>query len=275
MKRKELISKILAYIFLSLGAVIMMLPFIWVVSTSLKPQNEVFTFPPTLFGSEIVFSNFSRISDRFPFGLFFLNSLKIAGIVVVAQLLTSSLAGFAFARLKFPGRDKIFALYLATMMIPIQVRIIPTFIMMKDFGLVNTHESLILPSLVTAFGTFLMRQFFITVPISLEDAAKIDGCTPFGVYSRIFLPMSKATTATLGIFVFMGVWNDYFNPLIYINDINKMTLPLGLAVMQGMYSTDWTVLMAGTLISLLPVVIIFLLAQDVFIKGVMLSGIKE
>lgn len=275
MKKNKLVPKILSYILLGAGAASMLIPFIWVISTSLKPQNEVFSFPPTLFGSKIVLSNYARISDRFPFELFFLNSLKIAVIVMAGQIITSSMAGFAFARLKFKGREILFTLYLATMMIPIQVRVIPTFIMMKNFGLVNSHHSLILPALVTAFGTFLMRQFFITVPMSLEDAAKIDGCTPLGIYMRIFLPMSKPTTATLGIFVFMGVWNDYFNPLIYLSDVNKMTLPLGLAVMQGMYSTDWTVLMAGTFLSLLPVIVIFLAAQDVFIKGVMLSGLKE
>lgn len=275
MKRKKLISNTLAYVFLSLGAVIMLLPFIWMISTSLKPQNEVFTFPPTLFGSEIVFSNYSRISARFPFGRFFLNSVYIAFFCVLAQILTSSLAGFAFARLKFKGREALFTLYLATMMIPGQVTIIPTFLIMKNLGLINTHAALIIPQLVTAFGTFLMRQFFMTVPQSLEDAGKIDGCTPFGNYWHIFLPMSKPTIATLGIFVFMGVWNDYFRPLIFINSVDLMTLPLGLSMMQGLYTTDWTVLMAGTFISILPVIIIFLLAQDLFIKGVMLSGIKE
>jgi multiple sugar transport system permease protein len=275
MKRKALIGKIASYIVLSLGSVLMILPFIWMLSTAFKPQAEVFRIPPTLIGSRIEWTNFARVSDRFPFWLFFLNSLKISALVVAAQLVTSSMAGFAFARLRFRGRETIFFFYLATMMIPAQVTIIPNFLLMGTLGLVNTHQSLILPVLVSAFGTFLMRQFFITVPPALEEAAKIDGCTPFGVYWRVFLPLSTPMTATLAIFVLMGIWNDYYNPLIYITTVEKMTLPLGLALMQGMYSTDWTVLMAGTTLSLLPIITAFLFAQDLFVKGVMLSGVKE
>lgn len=275
MKRKKLTGKIVSYAVLSIGAVIMVLPFIWMLSTAFKPQAEVFRLPPSLIGSRIELGNFGRVSNRFPFWLFFLNSLKISGIVVVAQLVTSSMAGFGFSRLKFRGRELIFFFYLATMMIPAQVTIIPNFLLMGNLGMVNTHQALILPTLVSAFGTFLMRQFFITVPPALEEAAKIDGCTPFGVYWRVFLPLSTPMTATLAIFVLMGIWNDYYNPLIYITTVEKMTLPLGLALMQGMYSTDWTVLMAGTTLSLIPIITAFLLAQDLFVKGVMLSGVKE
>ncbi len=275
MKKKALNAKIISYIILSIGSIIMIIPFIWMLSTAFKPQAEVFRLPPTLIGSRIEFGNFARVSDRFPFWLFFLNSLKISAVVVIAQLVTSSMAGFAFARLKFKGRELIFFFYLATMMIPAQVTIIPNFLLMGQLGLVNTHQALYLPALVSAFGTFLMRQFFITVPPSLEEAAKIDGCTPFGVYRRIFLPLSTPMTATLAIFVLMGIWNDYYNPLIYITTVEKMTLPLGLALMQGMYSTDWTVLMAGTTLSLIPIITAFLFAQDLFVKGVMLSGVKE
>jgi multiple sugar transport system permease protein len=275
MKRKKLAGKIAAYIILSIGALIMVLPFIWMLSTAFKPQAEVFRLPPSLIGSRIEFGNFARVSNRFPFWLFFLNSLKISAIVVVVQLITSSMAGFGFSRLKFRGRELIFFFYLATMMIPAQVTIIPNFLLMGNLGMVNTHQALILPALVSAFGTFLMRQFFITVPPALEEAAKIDGCTPFGVYWRVFLPLSTPTTATLAIFVLMGIWNDYYNPLIYITTVEKMTLPLGLALMQGMYSTDWTVLMAGTTLSLIPIITAFLFAQDLFVKGVMLSGVKE
>ena len=275
MKRKKLIGKIVSYVVLSIGAVIMVLPFIWMLSTAFKPQAEVFRLPPSLIGSRIEFGNFNRVSARFPFWLFFLNSLKISAIVVIAQLVTSSMAGFGFARLKFRGRETLFFFYLATMMIPAQVTIIPNFLLMGNLGLVNTHQALYLPALVSAFGTFLMRQFFITVPPALEEAAKIDGCTPFGVYWRVFLPLSTPMTATLAIFVLMSIWNEYYNPLIYITTIEKMTLPLGLALMQGMYSTDWTVLMAGTTLSLIPIITAFLLAQDLFVKGVMLSGVKE
>ncbi len=238
-------------------------------------MGEVFIFPPKMFGEKIHWENYLRAFDRFPFGLFFWNSLKITVIVVIGQLITSSMAGYVFARLKFRYRDYLFGLYLATMMVPGQVTMIPTFILMRHYGLVDTHAALILPGLVSAFGTFLMRQFFLTIPAALEDAAKIDGCTPFGVYWRIFLPLSKPALATLGVFIFMGMWNDFLGPLVFINSLEKMTLPLGLASMQGMYSTDWPVLMAGTVLSLLPIIIIFLLAQDFFIRGVTLSGLKD
>ncbi|NLY52651.1 MAG: carbohydrate ABC transporter permease [Firmicutes bacterium] len=273
MKRVR-IETILAYLILTLGAATMVLPFLWMVSTSLKSLSEVFVFPPTFFGERIVWQNYLRISERYPFGQFFLNSIKISAVVVFFQVFTSSMAGFAFARLKFPGRESLFALYLATLMVPFHVTLVPTFVLMRFFGWIDTHYSLILPSLVTAFGTFLMRQFFLTIPVELEEAARIDGCTPFGIYARIFLPLSKPALATLAIFTFMGTWNDYIRPLVFINSISKMTVPLGLASMQGSYSTDWPVLMAGTVISLAPVLIAFLLAQEFFVQGITLTGLK-
>jgi multiple sugar transport system permease protein len=271
---KRTVVKIATHLVLLAGAVTMIMPFLWTVSTSLKQLNEVFVFPPRFFGAKLQWGNYLRISDRFPFGTYFLNSLKITVIVVIAQLITSSMAGFVFARLRFRSRDMLFGLYLATMMVPAQVTMIPNFIVMRHYNLIDTHYSLILPALVSAFGTFLLRQFFVTIPESLEDAAKMDGCTPFGVYWRIFVPLSKPAMATLGVFVFMGTWNEFVAPLVYINTQSKMTLPLGLASMQGMYSTDWPVLMAGTVICIMPLIVMFLLAQDFFIKGVTLSGLK-
>lgn len=273
--KNSLTNRVIAHFFLFLGALTMIFPFVWMLSTSLKGMGEVFVFPPTLFGEKLNWDNYLNISDRFPFGQFFFNSMKVTIIVVIAQLFTSSLAGYVFARLEFKYRDLLFGLYLATMMVPAQVTMIPNFILMRFYELVDTHAALILPGLVSAFGTFLMRQFFLTIPKALEDAAKIDGCTPFGIYWRIFLPLSKPALATLGVFIFMGVWNDFLSPLVFINSLEKMTLPLGLAAMQGMYSTDWPVLMAGTVLSLLPVIIIFLLAQDFFIRGATLSGLKD
>lgn len=253
----------------------MIAPFLWMLSTSLKSVSEVFTFPPAIFGKVLKWDNYLRISDRYPFGRFFINSAIVSFVVVVVQLFTSSLGGYVFARLKFRFREILFALYLTTMMIPIHVTLVPVFITMRYLGQIDKLSSLILPNLATAFGTFLMRQFFLTIPSELEDAAKIDGCTPFSIYWRIFLPLSKPALATLGVFIFLGIWNDFIRPLVFINKISNMTLPLGLAVMQGQYSTNWPVLMAGTFISLIPVMIAFLLAQDLFVKGVTLSGLKE
>lgn len=272
--RKLTAGQVIAYVVLLTGALTMIVPFLWMLSTSFKSLGEVFIFPPKLLGERIVWENYLRISDRYPFGRFFLNSLKISVIVTAFQVLTSSMAGFAFARLKFRGREAFFAMYLATLMVPFHVTLVPTFVMMRTFGWVDTHYSLILPSLVSAFGTFLMRQFFVTIPVELEESARIDGCTPFGIFARIFMPLSKPALATLSVFTFMGTWNDYIKPLIFINSIGKMTVPLGLASMQGLYSTDWPVLMAGTVIALLPVLVVFLLAQEYFVQGITLSGIK-
>ena len=273
-KRKQLIVKIVAHLVLLLGAITMLVPFIWMLSSSVKSLGEVFVFPPTLFGEKIVWENYTKISSRFNYFAYFLNSVKVSAWVVIFQVFTSATAGYVF-KLNFKGRDRIFTLYLATMMIPFHVTVITNFLQMSMYGLVNTLWSLMLPASVSAFGTFLMRQFFVTVPNELIEAAKIDGCNPFKTFLQICFPMAKPTIATLSIFCFMNVWNDYFTPLIYINDSRKYTLPLGLASMKGMYSTDWPVLMAASVISVLPVLIAFLFAQDAFVKGVMMTGMKE
>ena len=274
-KRKQLIVKIVAHLVLLLGAITMLVPFIWMLSSSVKSLGEVFVFPPTLFGEKIVWENYTKISSRFDYLAYFLNSVKVSAWVVIFQVFTSATAGYVFAKLNFKGRDRIFTLYLATMMIPFHVTVITNFLQMSMYGLVNTLWSLMLPASVSAFGTFLMRQFFVTVPNELIEAAKIDGCNPFKTFLQICFPMAKPTIATLSIFCFMNVWNDYFTPLIYINDSRKYTLPLGLASMKGMYSTDWPVLMASSVISVLPVLIAFLFAQDAFVKCVMMTGMKE
>ena len=275
-QRPDLVVKrVISYTVLTICSITMIIPFIWMFTTSLKPTNEVFTFPPTLFASRIDWSNYGRMFQRFPFALYLLNSAKITFFVVVLQLFTSCMAGYVFARIKFRFSDKLFLLYLATMMVPSQVTVIPTFILMKTYKLVDTHWALILPGIVSAYGTFLLRQFFITVPQALEDSAKIDGCNHFQICVRIMLPLAKPTITTLAIFIFMGVWNDYFNPLIYINTDTLKTLPLGVASMQGMYATDWPMLMAGAFLSTIPVLVAFLIGQDQFVKGVMLSGMKD
>ena len=243
-KKKKLIGKIIAHLILILGSVIMLVPFFWMLSSSFKSLGEVFVFPPTLFGERLVWENYTQISSRFDYFAYFLNSVKVSAWVVFFQVFTSATAGYVFAK-------------------------------MSMYGLVNTLWSLMLPASVSAFGTFLMRQFFITVPNELVEAAKIDGCNPIVTFLRIAFPMAKSTIATLCIFCFMNVWNDYFTPLIYINDARKYTLPLGLASMKGMYSTDWPVLMASSVIAVLPVLIAFLCAQDAFVKGVMMSGMKD
>ncbi len=274
-KTKRIGTQVLSHLVLILGALIMLMPFIWMLTTSFKGLHEVFVIPPKWFGERLVWENYLQISSRFDYLAYFLNSIKVSVWVVFFQLLTSAMAGFAFARLNFRFRNQMFLLYLATMMVPMHVIIIPNFLQMRIYGLVNTLWSLMIPPMVSAFGTFLLRQFFITVPKDMDEAARIDGCTPLGIFFKICLPMAGSTIATLAIFSFMGIWNDYFTPLIYISNAVHYTLPLGLASMKGMYSTDWPVLMAATCISILPVLIAFLFAQDAFVKGVMLSGLKE
>lgn len=275
--RKKQISplNIIAWLFLSLAAISMLLPFLWMLTTSLKSEAEAFVFPPRPFGERLLWTNYLRISERFDFARYFLNSSVVAVWVVFFQLLTSSMAGFVFARLRFPFRDKLFLLYLATMMVPVHVTIITNYISLTGLGLTGTLWPLMIPPMVSAFGTFLLRQFFITIPQSLEDAARIDGCNPLMLFFRIFLPMAGPSLATLGIFCFMGSWNDYFTPLIYIVDGRLFTLPLGLANMQGLYATNWPVLMAACTITMLPVLVLFLLAQNAFVKGIVLTGLKD
>lgn len=274
-KKKRILGKVFCHVILMTGAVTMLIPFIWMLASSFKELSEVFVFPPKLFGKRLVWENYTAVSDRFDYFAFFLNSIKVSAWVVIFQVCTSAVSGFVFAKLRFKGRNRIFFLYLATMMVPFHVTVITNFLQMSRYGLVNTLWSLMLPASVSAFGTFLMRQFFITVPDALIDAAKIDGCSPPVTFFRICFPMARSTVATLSIFCFMGVWNDYFTPLIYLNDMRKYTLPLGLAMMKGMYSTNWPVMMAASVIAVAPVLIAFLCAQDAFVKGVMMSGMKD
>lgn len=256
------------------GALTMITPFLWMVSTSLKPLEQVFVYPPQWVPNPVQWQNYQELLSRVPFAAYALNSLKIAAAITLGQLFTCSLAGYAFARLRFPGRDVLFLAYIATMMIPGQVTMIPLFIIMRELHWIDTHYALIVPGLTSAFGTFLMRQFFLGFPVDLEDAANLDGCSPFQTYWRIALPLSRPVLATLGVATFMGVWNDFLWPLIMINSESKRTLTLGLASLIGQYTTDWTLLMAGAVMMLLPILVLFFLAQNYFVQGISLTGIK-
>ena len=276
MKRKQekIIGKFIAYLLLSLGALAMIVPFIWMLSTSLKEPSQVFIYPPKWIPQALAFKNYLKTWTLVPFGRFFINSLLVAVWVTFGQLLTSSLAAYSFARLRFPGRDTLFIIFLGTMMVPFQVTMIPVYILMRELSWVDTYYALIIPNLFSAYGCFLLRQFFLTIPSELEDAAKIDGGSYLTIYSKIILPLAKPALATLGVFTFMASWNSFIWPLIVVNSIEMQTLPLGLASFQGLYTTDWTLLMAGTVIALIPVLIIFIFAQRFFIEGITLSGVK-
>ncbi|MFQ5810996.1 MAG: ABC transporter permease subunit, partial [Armatimonadota bacterium] len=217
---------------------------------------------------------FGGLQIKEAFFAFYINSLLVAIVVTFGQVFTSSLAAYAFARLQFPGRDKVFLGYLATMMIPAVVTMIPVFILLRQLGWIDSYKALIFPAMFSAYGTFLLRQFFLTIPTDLEDAARIDGCGAFGIYWNVILPLSKPALATLTTFVFLGSWNNYMWPLIVINSTSKKTLPIALQSFQGLYTTEWTLLMAASLLVLLPVLIVFIFNQRFFVRGIVLTGLK-
>lgn len=268
-------KRVFAYFIMTLGAFAMVIPFIWMLSTALKEPGQVFTMPPIWIPKPIIWDNFSRAWKSLPFALFSTNSFKIAILGTLGTLLSCSWAAYAFARLRFPGKDALFAVILATMMIPGQITMIPIFIVMKYLGWYDTHLPLWVPSFFgSAFGTFLLRQFFTSLPEELDDAAKIDGCNPFEIYWRIYLPLSKPALATLGVLTFLGSWNNLLGPVIYLKTIEKFTLMIGLSFFQGQYVTDYSLLMAGSLISLIPIILLYVVAQKYFVQGIALTGIK-
>ena len=252
----------------------MIVPFVWMISTSLKDPGNVFVYPPQWFPRPLVWENYARVLKQIDFARYFLNTAFITICVVSGQLFTSSLGAYAFARLNFPGRDKLFLLYLGTMMIPGQVTMIPIFIFVRIIGWIDTYAALIIPGCFTAWGTFLLRQFFLTIPKELEDAAAIDGCSAFGKYWQIILPLSKPALATLGVFAFMGTWNSFQWPLIVTISEKMRTLSVALASFQGVYRTDWTLLMASSVLTLLPILVIFMFGQKYFVEGITLTGLK-
>lgn len=354
--RPRAVWAVMTYALLSLGAVTMLLPLVWMVSTSLKRPEAVFAMPPefvpkrheraAVAGSDrelysdahgrtvallkehdeghslvapldapereelipraelrplkavdVQWRNYAdawtaiKLDDFYlvdiwlgdnpvrllrienAFVMFYLNSIIVAVAVTIGQLVTCSLAAYAFARLSFPGREQLFIGYLATMMVPGVVTLIPVFIILRGLGLIDTYWALILPALFSAYGTFLLRQFFMGIPLELEDAAYMDGCGKLGVLRHVVLPLSKPALATLATFTFIGSWNDFMGPLIFINSPERKTLPIGLASFQSLYSTEWTLLMAASVIVLIPVVAVFVLNQRFFTEGIQLTGL--
>ena len=262
------------YAVLVASALTMIVPFLWMLSTSLKTDQYVLATPPQFFPRPLTLASYVRLAELFPIERMFANSLLVATLTTGGQLLTCSMAAYAFARMNFRGRNALFLIYLATLMIPFQVTITPLFILMRYLGWINTYQGLILPGVFSAFGTFLLRQFFLTIPREFEEAAYMDGASRWTVYWRIILPESKPALATLGVFSFMGSWNAFLWPLFVVRDVELMTLPVGLATLHGRWLTQWNLVMAGTVITVLPMLIIYLLAQQYFVKGVALSGLK-
>lgn len=254
------------------GSVVMLLPFVWMLSTSLKIPAETFTYPPIWIPSTIAWSNYTRTVTAMPFGHYYLNSLIVTAGVTMLQLLTASLAAFAFARLRFRGRELLFLLYLATLMIPFQVTMIPNFILVRWLGWYDSYRALILPPAFSALSTFLLRQYFRGIPLEMDEAARIDGASSLRIWWSVILPLSGPVLAALAIFVSLNTWNDFLWPLIVTNSDRVRTLPVGLSAFQGQYKTDWNLLMAGSMIAMLPVLIVYVLGQRWFIRGITLSG---
>jgi ABC-type glycerol-3-phosphate transport system permease component len=275
MRQRRWISKGLVHLALLAGVTLMFIPLAWTLSTSLKKPGEVFLFPPTFIPSEIVWRNYADAVTAIPFFKYLWNTVIITGLTILGKVMSVTLVAFAFARLRWWGRDTLFLIMLATLMLPTHVTLIPQFILFKNLGWINTFLPLIVPHF---FGgpwlTFLVRQFLLTLPRELDDAARIDGCSSFGVFARIILPLAMPAVLIVVIFVFNNTWNDFLGPLIYLHSQDKFTLALGLRMFQGEASTSWNLLMAASLLTMLPVLILFFAAQKYFMQGIVFTGVK-
>ena len=273
----RLLTRILTYVLLIGGGVVIMTPFFWMISTSLKKQWDVYQFPPVWIPSPPQWQNYSQALTVYPFQTYLLNTLTIVLFTVTGTLLSCSLAAYGFARLRAPGRDVIFVVLLGTMMLPYTVTMIPVFMLFNRLHWVDTFKPLIVPSFFgSAFYIFLLRQFFLSIPRELEDAARIDGCSPLMSYWRIVLPLSKPALATVAIFTFMDSWNDFLGPLIYLSDESHRTLALALAYFQGSarIGPQMHLMMAVAFVILIPPLLLFFFAQRLFIQGIVFTGVK-
>ena len=270
----QIVGKTLLYIVLIAVALFTLIPFVWMISSSLKLDREVFAYPMKWIPETFRWENYVLIWQKVPLLTYFKNTAFIAIVVTFLQTLTSSCAAYAFAKLNFKGRDVLFLAYIATIAVPWQAYMLPQFIMMRSMGLYDTLWAMVVLQAFSAFGVFLMRQFYQGVPTELCEAARIDGLSEYGIWARIMLPLSKAAIATLVIFTFVGTWNDYMGPMIYLTrDVNK-TIQVGLRRFIQENSSDYHLIMAASLVSLLPVSVVFLCLQKYFIEGIATSGLK-
>jgi multiple sugar transport system permease protein len=261
---------------LVVGAFIMSLPFVWLVSSSFKLEEKIFVFPPEWIPDPFRPQNYIDALLYKPFGLYFFNTMRIVALNLAAILLSASFCGYGFARIRFPGRDFWFSLVLATLMVPYFVLMVPQFIMFSRLGWVDTIYPLTVPLFFGggAFNIFLFRQFFRSLPEELADAGRIDGCTEFGIYWRIMMPLCKPALATVAVFTFLATWNDYIGPLLYLRSDYNFTVAIGLATFRGVMRTEWNLLMAASTAMILPVILLFFFAQRYFVDGLVLSGLK-
>ena len=252
----------------------MLIPFLWMLVSSLKRDNEVFTVPVQWIPEEFQWGNYSRIWQEIPLGTYLGNSLILAVSITFLQVLTGSFAAYGFAKVRFPGRDGLFLAYIATIAVPWQAYMVPQYILMEKAGLVNTRTSLILLQAFGAFGVFLMRQFYLSIPDELIEAARLDGLTEFGIWARVALPLSKPALASLALLTFVNTWNDYMGPFIYLTSNELWTVQIGLRSFVGVYDSEYAMIMTGSVISVLPILAVFLLGQRYFVQGVATTGMK-
>jgi multiple sugar transport system permease protein len=269
-------KRLLIHLFLIPGAFVMTLPFLWMVSTSLKTRTDVLSeFPPRLIPATFLISNYATALTSLPFERFYVNSLLVACSVTVLQLFTASLSAFAFARLRFKGRNTLFFLFLIGLMIPFPVLLLPNFIIVRQLGWFDSYLALIVPPSFSAFSIFLLRQYYRSFPLEYDEAARVDGASSLRIWWSIVLPNSKPALGALAIFIFLGNWNDFLWPLVVTNSPDMRTLPVGLSMFQGQYTVRWELLMAATVVALVPVLIVYLFAQNWIIRGLSVSsGLK-
>jgi len=272
---RQIMAKLAIHTLLIMGAVVLMLPLAWMFSTSLKDLGVVFSIPPQWIPNPPRWENYIEIFRVVPFGRYFINTGTVTLLNVIGKVLSCSLVAFAFARLRWRGRDVMFLIMLATLMLPYQVTLIPQFVIYRKLDWIDTYLPLVLPNWFGGpFLTFLLRQYYLTIPMELDDAARIDGASIFDTYLRIILPLSKPGLAAVAIFMFNSSWNAFLGPLIYLHTRERYTLAMGLRTFQDQYYTSWHLLMAASLVSMLPVLVIFFFAQKYFIQGIVFTGVK-
>lgn len=266
--------KIIVHTVLILGAVVMVTPFLWMILTSFKSFAESMLVPPTFLPETWKLDNYSEVFETVNFAKYYWNTIVITVGRTIGQLILCSLAAYAFARLSFPGKNIIFVALLSVLMVPSQVVMIPSFVIVRELGWFDTLYALIVPGIFSAFGVFLLRQFFMSIPKELDEAAKIDGCSYFGIYWRIILPLAKPALVSLAIFTILASWNDFLWPLVVTSSDEMRVLSIGIASFQGQYATQYPLLMAGALMASLPMIVIFVVLQRYFIEGIALTGVK-
>ena len=272
----DIVSRSLIYLVISVGAILILIPVAWMITTGLKEPHQAFIFPPEWIPSPIAWQNFSTALSTLPFHIFFVNSTIISLSTMLGAVISSAFVAYGFARFRFPGRDTLFVIVLATLILPVEVILIPLFILFKTLNWLDSFKPLIIPSFFGggAFNIFLMRQFIMTVPRELDDAAKMDGCNSFKTWWKIILPLIKPALIAVAILTFTGHWNQFLEPLIFISSEVKHTVALGLMKFQGVYVTQWNLVMAAATVAFLPPVVVFFVAQKYFIRGIVMTGMK-